>query len=101
MTQDQTVRRFVESAEAFCSLVERHQLLTSEQFIRKSAVLLASLYKSVWELPNAETKGPEIAGQSGRKAESSKGLVRNWGALGPIGMFLTRLKNINLYLGLW
>jgi hypothetical protein len=74
MTQDQVIRQFVESAEAFCSLIERHPLLTSEQFIRQSARILASLYQSVWELPNVETKGLEIVRYSGRNTEVVHGI---------------------------
>ncbi|MDQ2732380.1 MAG: DUF5063 domain-containing protein [Armatimonadota bacterium] len=46
MTEGETVSHFVESAEAFCSLIEQHQSLTAAEFVCQSAPCLAELYRA-------------------------------------------------------
>ena len=44
MAERETVERFVDSAERFCSLIEHHQSLTAWEFVRLCAPCLADLY---------------------------------------------------------
>ncbi len=44
MDERETVKRFVDCAERFCSLIEHHQSLTAGEFVRSCASCLADLY---------------------------------------------------------
>ena len=44
MNERETIERFVDNAERFCSLVEHHQPLTAKEFARSCAACLADLY---------------------------------------------------------
>ena len=50
-TRDQKLRHFVEVAEAYCSLIERHGRYERMRFVRRCAALLGRLYAAALELP--------------------------------------------------